>query len=66
MASAKKGLANEYKRSVGKTLMMRKLRLIPERQAEEAAVRPHARRADMLVLPVHRRRRRANAPTLTR
>ena len=38
MATAKKGLANEYKRSVGKRLMMRKLRLIDERLAEEAAL----------------------------
>ena len=35
MASAKKGLANEYKRSVGKNVMMRKLGLLAERTAEE-------------------------------
>ena len=35
MASARKGLANEYKRSVGKRVMMRKLRLQQEREAEE-------------------------------
>ena len=38
MASAKKGLANEHKRSMGKQVMMRKLGLIAERQAEEAAL----------------------------
>lgn len=35
MATARKGLANEYKRSVGKRVMMRKLRLQQEREAEE-------------------------------
>jgi len=38
LANAKKGLANEYKRSVGKNVMMRKLQLIKERQAEEVAL----------------------------
>lgn len=35
LGSSKKGLANEYKRSQGKLVMMRKLQLIPERQREE-------------------------------
>ena len=38
MASARKGLANEYKRSVGKRVMMRKLKLEAERKAEEASL----------------------------
>ena len=38
MATARKGLANEYKRSVGKRVMMRKLRLQQEREAEEVAL----------------------------
>lgn len=38
MATARKGLANEYKRSVGKRVMMRKLRLQQEREAEEKAL----------------------------
>ena len=38
MASARKGLANEHKRSVGKRVMMRKLRLIDERRGEEQAL----------------------------
>ena len=38
MASAKKGLANEHKRSLGKQIMMRKLGLVAERRAEEAAL----------------------------
>mmetsp|Transcript_11747 Transcript_11747/g.33988 ORF Transcript_11747/g.33988 Transcript_11747/m.33988 type:complete len:757 (+) Transcript_11747:4-2274(+) len=42
---AKKGLANEHKRSVGKRVMMQKLRLEAERRAEEEALcaaRPEA------------------------
>ena len=35
LASAKKGLANEFKRSQGKSVMSRKLRLVAERRAEE-------------------------------
>lgn len=45
LLSAKKSLANEYKRSSGKRVMMRKLGLLAERQAEEAALckeRPEA------------------------
>jgi hypothetical protein len=38
LAAAKKSLANEYKRSKGKIVMMRKLGLIAERQAEETAL----------------------------
>jgi len=38
LAAAKKGLANEHKRSLGKNVMMRKLRLLEERKAEEAAL----------------------------
>ena len=38
LATARKGLANEYKRSVGKRVMMRKLRLEAERRSEEAAL----------------------------
>ena len=34
MATARKGLANEYKRSVGKRVMMRKLKLEAERKAQ--------------------------------
>ncbi len=36
LGSTKKGLANELKRSKGKLVMMRKLKLLPERSAEEA------------------------------
>ena len=39
LAAAKKGLANEHKRSLGKSVMMRKLGLLAERQAEEAALK---------------------------
>ena len=35
LAKAKKGLANEYKRSIGKSVMVRKLKLVEERIAEE-------------------------------
>ena len=35
LGSTKKGLANELKRSKGKLVMMRKLKLLPERSAEE-------------------------------
>merc|ERR1719215_797339 len=35
LASARKGLANEHKRSVGKQIMMRKLGLLAERRTEE-------------------------------
>ena len=38
LATARKGLANEHKRSVGKRVMMRKLRLESERRSEEAAL----------------------------
>lgn len=38
LATARKGLANEYKRSVGKRVMSRKLRLEEERKAEEVAL----------------------------
>lgn len=38
LGTARKGLANEYKRSVGKRVMMRKLKLREERDAEEAAL----------------------------
>ena len=38
LGTARKGLANEYKRSVGKRVMMRKLRLEEERRDEEAAL----------------------------
>ena len=38
LAAAKKSLANEHKRSLGKTVMMRKLNLEAERSAEEAAL----------------------------
>jgi len=42
LKSAQKGLANEYKRSVGKQVMMRKLGLIAERAAEEEKLCTHA------------------------
>jgi len=45
LTSAKKGLANEHKRSTGKVVIMRRLGLIEEREAEEAklcAVAPEA------------------------
>jgi len=38
LLSAKKSLANEHKRSVGKRIMMQKLGLLKERQAEEACL----------------------------
>ena len=38
LGSTKKGLANELKRSRGKLVMMRKLRLLEERAAEETAL----------------------------
>mmetsp|Transcript_748 Transcript_748/g.1624 ORF Transcript_748/g.1624 Transcript_748/m.1624 type:complete len:185 (-) Transcript_748:177-731(-) len=38
LAKAKKGLANEHKRSVGKTVMLRKLGLEQERRQEEEAL----------------------------
>ncbi|CAK0793082.1 unnamed protein product, partial [Prorocentrum cordatum] len=38
LLSTKKGLLNELKRSRGKRVMMRKLRLLDERRAEEAAL----------------------------
>ena len=38
LGSIKKGLANELKRSKGKLVMMRKLKLLEERLAEEAAL----------------------------
>lgn len=38
LTSAKKGLANEFKRSAGKKVMMRRLGLIAERRAEEVAL----------------------------
>jgi hypothetical protein len=38
LTAAKKSLANEYKRSKGKIVMMRKLGLLAERQAEETAL----------------------------
>ena len=38
MGTARKGLANEHKRSKGKLVMMRKLRLLDERAAEERAL----------------------------
>ncbi len=42
MATAKKSLSNEHKRSFGKRVMMRKLGLVAEREAEEAALRSAA------------------------
>ena len=41
LGSSQKSLANEYKRSRGKQLMMRKLGLIAERRAEERALCAH-------------------------
>jgi len=38
LGSSKKGLANEYKRSKGKLVMMRKLGLLQERSSEEEAL----------------------------
>lgn len=38
LMSAKKGLANEHKRSAGKRVMMRRLGLLAERRSEEAAL----------------------------
>jgi hypothetical protein len=49
MASARKGLANEYKRSMGKRQMMRKLKLIEERTAEEAELIAKAPEAQALL-----------------
>lgn len=49
LASAKKGLANEQKRSLGKNVMMRKLRLLDERRAEESALIAAAPEAQSLL-----------------
>ncbi len=46
LGSTKKGLANELKRSKGKLVMMRKLKLLPERAAEEAKLTEVAQVAD--------------------
>ena len=46
LGSTKKGLANELKRSKGKLVMMRKLKLLPERAAEEAELIETVRVAD--------------------
>ena len=43
LGSTKKGLANELKRSKGKLVMMRKLKLLPERAAEEAKLMQDAK-----------------------
>ena len=71
MATARKGLANEYKRSVGKRVMMRKLRLQQEREAEEVALCAAAPAAAPLLAQlasVYERLRASSAisnPTLT-
>jgi hypothetical protein len=46
LGSSKKSLANELKRSRGKLVMMRKLKLIQERQKEEAALCANASEAE--------------------
>mmetsp|Transcript_4213 Transcript_4213/g.11455 ORF Transcript_4213/g.11455 Transcript_4213/m.11455 type:complete len:779 (+) Transcript_4213:51-2387(+) len=45
LGTSKKGLANEFKRSQGKLIMMRKLQLIPERKKEEEELCAKAPRA---------------------
>ena len=49
MLSAKKSLANEHKRSAGKRVMMKRLGLLAERQAEEAALIAAAPEAEPLL-----------------
>ena len=46
LGSTKKGLANELKRSKGKLVMMRKLKLLPERSLEEAKLIEETETAD--------------------
>ena len=49
LATARKGLANEYKRSMGKMVMMRKLGLMAERKAEEATLTASAPEAEAVL-----------------
>ena len=46
----KKGLANEWKRSRGKRVMMRKIGLVTERRAEEVALMEKSKEADCVTL----------------
>ena len=54
LAGVKKSLANEFKRSNGKCAMMKRLQLIPERQAEENELCKKAPEAQLLLARLHK------------